>query len=678
MATYVAVSGTFVNPTNAATPAKGTVTFQLVTPRRDPAENRMYPKVQVEQTLDSNGAFSVSLLATDDADLLPSGGTYQVTEDIVGAPLRAYRIEVPSSASGTGLNLADITPAEAADSLVSYALASDLTAHLADTVDAHDASAVSFVPTGTIAATTAQAAIAEVATDAAAELATHAADTTAVHGIADTSVLETTTGAQTKATAAQTAAEATAAAALASHVAAVDPHPGYLTPAEANALYHALSTDMATQAELNAHEADTTNVHGIADTSALETTTGSQAKVDAHVNDASAAHAASAISYNGGTGVSATDVEGALDELATEKLDASAHAALVHTAAQPVTVKDADESYTRPAIRFIAGSGATVEIADDAGDNEVEVTIGAGSAVVDEAADYTWTGEHIFDGTNLNTAGQYPFKVKDTTGTEAVSVDLEGVVRIGGAEAVKIHGFSTEGDGGLPAIHVTGENRVIVNAWQGGAVNGSVIYLGNLDAAPTNQFVYLVGNADVAGDCTVAGNLEVGTIADVEAKILGNRTLYGQDEGATYDQTALGSECRLIDAAYSVPGGTFAAGNVLEFEAWGTITNNAGAGRTYTFRVKLGASTCTCTFQIATSASAKGWRVRGRIRFEGANDQNWFAEPSADSMSAWTIGTANTTEDTSTAKNLDITAQTSNTTGTQSIQLYGFIARKVS
>lgn len=39
----------------------------------------------------------------------------------------------------------------------------------------------------------------------------------------------------------------------------------------------------------------------------------------AHLADASAAHAAAAISYAGGTGLSATDVEAAIDELATEK-----------------------------------------------------------------------------------------------------------------------------------------------------------------------------------------------------------------------------------------------------------------------------------------------------------------------------------------------------------------------
>jgi hypothetical protein len=40
---------------------------------------------------------------------------------------------------------------------------------------------------------------------------------------------------------------------------------------------------------------------------------------DAHIVDTSAAHAASAISYTGGTGMSATDVESAIDELANEK-----------------------------------------------------------------------------------------------------------------------------------------------------------------------------------------------------------------------------------------------------------------------------------------------------------------------------------------------------------------------
>lgn len=46
-----------------------------------------------------------------------------------------------------------------------------------------------------------------------------------------------------------------------------------------------------------------------------------QAELDSHLNDTADAHDASAISYLTGPGLSATDVEAALDELATEKSD---------------------------------------------------------------------------------------------------------------------------------------------------------------------------------------------------------------------------------------------------------------------------------------------------------------------------------------------------------------------
>ncbi len=84
------------------------------------------------------------------------------------------------------------------------------------------------------------------------------------------------------------------AAAVATHAALPDPHPGYLTPAEGNAAYDAAGSASTVNAALSAHLADTDD-----------------------------AHDASAISYAGGTGISATTVEGALDELATEKLDAA-------------------------------------------------------------------------------------------------------------------------------------------------------------------------------------------------------------------------------------------------------------------------------------------------------------------------------------------------------------------
>jgi hypothetical protein len=48
-----------------------------------------------------------------------------------------------------------------------FATAANLTAHIDDTSDAHDASAISFSPAGTVAATTVQAAVEEVASEAA-------------------------------------------------------------------------------------------------------------------------------------------------------------------------------------------------------------------------------------------------------------------------------------------------------------------------------------------------------------------------------------------------------------------------------------------------------------------------------------------------------------------------------
>ena len=99
----------------------------------------------------------------------------------------------------------------------------NLTNHISNAAGAHAASAISFAPTGNIAATTVQAALAELDTEketpagattkANTAVETHRTDTTDVHGIADTSALETQTGAQNKANAAAAAVETVAATA---------------------------------------------------------------------------------------------------------------------------------------------------------------------------------------------------------------------------------------------------------------------------------------------------------------------------------------------------------------------------------------------------------------------------------------------------------------------------------
>jgi len=78
----------------------------------------------------------------------------------------------------------------------------------------------------------------------------------------------------------------------------------------------AIARDSEVTDAVAAHEADTTSVHGIADTTVLATDAEVAAAVDAHTGDASAAHAASAVSVLDSEGqIAATDVEAALAEL---------------------------------------------------------------------------------------------------------------------------------------------------------------------------------------------------------------------------------------------------------------------------------------------------------------------------------------------------------------------------
>ena len=142
-----------------------------------------------------------------------------------------------------------------------YATEAEIAAHLADAIAAHAASAISFAPTGTIAATTVQAAIAEVAIEAsggggepAAEA--HIADTVAAH--LATAISFAPTG---------TVAATTVQAAIA---------------------------EVATEAV-------------------------AEPVADAHIADAFAAHAATAISFAPTGTIAATTVQAAIAEVATEQ-----------------------------------------------------------------------------------------------------------------------------------------------------------------------------------------------------------------------------------------------------------------------------------------------------------------------------------------------------------------------
>lgn len=107
--TTVTVRGLFVTPTGAA--AQGRVSF---TPRSNAVSNVTTNAIQrpvaVEATLDSTGAISVVLQATDDAAFLPASWSYAVVEEIYGTARRTYDISVPAASSVAGIDLADVAP----------------------------------------------------------------------------------------------------------------------------------------------------------------------------------------------------------------------------------------------------------------------------------------------------------------------------------------------------------------------------------------------------------------------------------------------------------------------------------------------------------------------------------------------------------------------------------------
>lgn len=144
------------------------------------------------------------------------------------------------------------------DGWVSVGAGTGLSDHLADTTDAHDASAVSFAPAGTVAATNVQTAIEEVATEASAGgtgLSDHLADATDAH--------------------------------------------------DASAISYAGSTDLSS-----------TNVEAALDE--LDTEKASATSISDHLADTTDAHDASAVSFAPAGTIAATNVQAAIEEVASE------------------------------------------------------------------------------------------------------------------------------------------------------------------------------------------------------------------------------------------------------------------------------------------------------------------------------------------------------------------------
>lgn len=104
----VTVTGKFLGPDGA--PLSGVVKFYLPSTISVP-DNDLFVDGVSNNSLDASGAFSATLIATDNASINPTGWAYEVVEK-TSARTRKYWIRIPANPSP--VNLADIAPVDPA------------------------------------------------------------------------------------------------------------------------------------------------------------------------------------------------------------------------------------------------------------------------------------------------------------------------------------------------------------------------------------------------------------------------------------------------------------------------------------------------------------------------------------------------------------------------------------
>lgn len=91
------VRGTYVDSSGAV--QRGTITFRVVQPLIATVESWGVVPTPTMVALDTAGSFTVTLMASSDLDLFPSGFRYNVQERFQNGYLRTYEIELPASSS---------------------------------------------------------------------------------------------------------------------------------------------------------------------------------------------------------------------------------------------------------------------------------------------------------------------------------------------------------------------------------------------------------------------------------------------------------------------------------------------------------------------------------------------------------------------------------------------------
>lgn len=235
-------------------------------------------------------------------------------------------------------------------------------------------------------------------------------------------------------------------------------------------------------------------------------------------------------------------------ELGVNPSGSEADVAAAIAAALLTPVKDADETYTRRGIRFIAGSNVTVEIADDAVDNEVEVTIastGGGVRVEDEGVSIVAVATGINfagPGVIVTDAGANEALVTIPGGGSGVAIEDEGASVVAAATSLNFAGAGvTVTDAGANEALVTipgGSGVSVDDAAVFAAVFGADTGLDE-EFDRTNESTLPTGWSWVnQGAATFSERLGAGTIAAPSAAGDNVRAIVESISGASWSATA--------------------------------------------------------------------------------------------------------------------------------------------
>jgi hypothetical protein len=105
--TTVQVTGRYMDM--VGNPIAGQVKFTPRAVLKNVGQNVILINSTITVTLNGNGEFAQTLVATDDIDATPLGFTYRVEEAFIGG--RTFDILLPSNTAGGSIDIADIVPA---------------------------------------------------------------------------------------------------------------------------------------------------------------------------------------------------------------------------------------------------------------------------------------------------------------------------------------------------------------------------------------------------------------------------------------------------------------------------------------------------------------------------------------------------------------------------------------